>query len=352
MGAVYLAKQLSQDRLVALKILPKEMATDEEFLERFRREARAAMKLVHPNIVAAYDIGVAENYHYIAMEYVDGKDLESILTEKGRFDEKELLKAAHDIASALEAAEAKGIVHRDIKPSNILRNSNGESKLIDMGLSSASQGDRRVTMAGFAVGTPYYISPEQARGTLDVDGRSDIYSLGATLYHLSTGKLPFPGTNPVVIMTQHITETPRAPHEREPSVSKHISAMIMKMMAKDPAQRYQKASELKAHIERVMKGEAPLMAVAPAISKQPPQKKVDAAKGTKPSVPMPPDNRTTVTAGSPAPKFDLPLDERILRAVDQMFPFVPKNARLAVAAVSLTVVLLALIFFAVLTIMK
>jgi len=350
MGAVYLAKQISQDRQVALKILPKEMAQDEEFLERFRREARAAMKLTHPNIVAAYDVGVAETYHYIAMEYVDGKDLESILNEKGRFQEKELLQVAHDIASALEAAEAKGIVHRDIKPSNILRNSQGVSKLIDMGLSSASQGDRRVTMAGFAVGTPYYISPEQARGTLDVDGRSDIYSLGATLYHLATGKLPFPGTNPVVIMTQHITEIPRAPHEREPGVGKHVSALIMKMMSKDPAERHQKASDLKADVERVMKGEPPGGAViAP---KQASQKNLAAGKGSKHAVPIPPDNRTTVTGGVPAPKAEVPFDEKLLHTVDQMFPFVPKTARLAVAAVSLTVVLLAVIFFIVLMLVR
>ena len=257
MGSVYLANQLSLKRQVALKILPREMAKDSEFLERFRREARAASKLTHPNIVSAYDIGVADNYHFIAMEYVDGKNLEDLLEKKKRFEEKELLKVAHDMASALEAAEAKGIVHRDIKPANILMSTQGVAKLTDMGLASASQGDQRVTMAGFAVGTPYYISPEQARGELNVDGRADIYSLGATLYHLATGTLPFPGTNPVVIMTQHLKEIVQLPHLRQPAVSQRVSQLIMHMMAKEPSQRHQNATELKADIERCQKGDPP-----------------------------------------------------------------------------------------------
>lgn len=333
MGAVYLARQISQNRQVALKILPQEMARDEEFLERFRREARAAAKLVHPNIVAAYDVGVADNFHYIAMEYVDGKDLESILNKKGIYETKELLKIAHDICSALEAAESKSIVHRDIKPSNILLNSQGQAKLIDMGLSSAGQGDRRVTMAGFAVGTPYYISPEQARGVYDVDGRSDIYSLGATLYHLCSGKLPFPGTNPVVIMTQHITEQPKAPHEKEPKVDRHLSDLIMKMMAKDPADRQQTASELKVDIEKCMLGESP-------------GTKASGVKKSK--APGQPSKSKIAVPAAPKVSFG----EQISGAIDSLFFFLPKMYRLAAAAVIGTLLLLIFILLIVAIIVK
>jgi serine/threonine-protein kinase len=320
MGAVFLARQISKDRKVALKVLPQDMARDEEFLERFRREARAALKLSHPNIVAAYDFGVAENYHYIAMEYVDGRDLDTILAKKGRLEERELLHIALGICSALEAAEQKGIVHRDIKPANILMTSGGVPKLIDMGLSSASQGDRRVTMAGFAVGTPYYISPEQARGTLDVDVRSDIYSLGATLYHLATGKLPFPGENPVVIMTQHLTDHAKPPHEAEPRVSLPVSILIQKMMEKNVADRPQNARELHADIQKCLRGERPVLAGDPPAQVKPAPR---AAGGQAKAVAPPP--------------VRAPLSDRIDALLASGMPFVPPVYRLAVFASILTI---------------
>jgi eukaryotic-like serine/threonine-protein kinase len=343
MGAVYLARQISKDRKVALKILPQDMARDDEFLERFRREARAAQKLSHPNIVAAYDVGVAENYHYIAMEYVDGRDLDTVLAKKGRFEEVELLKVAHGICSALEAAEEKGIVHRDIKPANILMNSEGVAKLIDMGLSSASQGDRRVTMAGFAVGTPYYISPEQARGTLDVDVRSDIYSFGATLYHLATGKLPFPGNNPVVIMTQHISEYAKPAHEREPAVSRHVSTLIQKMMEKDVAHRQQNARELKLDIEKCMRGETPVLA---PIAEMPAKRRVPAAgSGARPKSRQ--DSKTNIPAAQVAP-----LGEQIDALLASALPFVPQVYRLAVAASALTILFFGVLLAVIIVLMR
>jgi serine/threonine-protein kinase len=325
MGAVYLARN-SEGVDVALKVLPPNLAQDQEFLERFRREARAASKLSHPNIVAALDVGFADKYHYIAMEYVDGPNLEALLKKKTRFNLAEILRIAEDIASALSEAEKHGIVHRDIKPANILMNSKGVCKLTDMGLSSASAGDQRVTMAGFAVGTPYYISPEQARGEMNVDGRADIYSLGATLYHLCTGTLPFPGTNPVVIMTQHISERPQPANVREPSVSPHLSQLLDKMMSKDPAMRPQNAAELKVDLERCAKGEGP-------IARMPGQTPAAA----KPAAPAPD------AAAAPAPVKK----KSFVEFVNGLIPFLPVALRFPVFAVVVTLLLLGAIFLAI-----
>ena len=270
MGAVYLARQVTLDRLVALKILPPEMAADKEFAERFRREARATARLNHPNVIAAYDVGIAQGYHYIAMEYVEGIDLEQKLKDKpnGRFTEKEVLQVARDMAQALESASAHGIVHRDIKPSNILVGSDGICKLTDLGLATNRATDqKRITETGLAVGTPYYISPEQARGETEVDVRSDIYSLGATLYHLVLGVVPFPGDNPVVIMTQHLTQEAKPVCEVDPAVSKALSRLIEKMMAKRQADRHQNAKDLLEDIEHVERGETPLLRRARAKAK-------------------------------------------------------------------------------------
>ncbi|MCY3024238.1 MAG: serine/threonine-protein kinase [Planctomycetota bacterium] len=322
MGSVYLARNVTDNRQVALKILPQELARDEEFLERFRREARAASRLTHPNIVAAYDVGVADNYHYIAMEYVDGPNLELYMQKRGRLNENQLLKVALDMSYALEAAGAAGIVHRDIKPANILMSSQHVAKLTDLGLASASHGDRRVTMAGFCVGTPYYIAPEQARGDRGVDGRADIYSLGATLYHLATGTLPFSGENPVVIMTKHLNETPAAPHVRQPAIPLYVSALIQKMMAKNPADRPQNAGELRADIERCIRGEMPLPKAA-------------AAK----AAPAP------VAPAAPARAApSLALLDTVLASLDRLLPFVPKLFRLPVAAVGATIGLLVVLW--------
>jgi serine/threonine protein kinase len=304
-------------------VLPQDLARDQEFLERFRREARTASRLTHPNIVAAVDVGFADGFHYIAMEYIDGPNLEKVLEKQRKLPPPILLKVAMDIACALEGAEGAGIVHRDLKPGNILLNSQGVAKLTDLGLSSASAGDQRVTMAGFAVGTPYYISPEQARGDRDVDCRADIYGFGATLYHLATGVLPFPGTNPVIIMTQHLQETPPAPHERDPSLPLPISALITKMMAKEPAKRHQNARELKADIERVMRGKMPAPAAA-ATSKT----------GTASTAPT---NKT------PRPPSE-PFLNRMLAGLDKLLPFVPADLRLPCAAGAATAVFIGLLW--------
>jgi serine/threonine-protein kinase len=319
MGAVYLARQISQNRQVALKLLPKELALDQEFVERFKREARASQKISHPNIVAAYQVGFAQGQYFIAFEYVDGPDLDTILAKRGFLPEKEVLNLALALCGALEAAHAMGIAHRDIKPSNILISSKGVPKLIDLGLSSASQGDRRVTLPGFAVGTPYYISPEQARGMLNADARVDFYGLGATLYHLATGKLPFPGNNAVVIMTKHIRENPAPPHEQNPAVSRPLSALIQKLMSKNPAGRPQNAQELRTDIENCMQGQAPILRI-PAHAPAP-----------------------AMDEGQPAAEPAKPLDERIFDLVDEIFSFAPKFMRVPLASALCTLLVLALL---------
>jgi serine/threonine protein kinase len=342
MGSVYLANRLSTGQKVAIKILPNDLARDAEFLERFRREARAALKIKHPNVVAAYDVGVADNYNYIALEYMDGPNLELILQKKGRFSEEDLLKTAMDMALALEAAEEQGIVHRDIKPANILMNSQGVSKLTDMGLASATKGDQRVTMAGFAVGTPFYISPEQARGDLDVDCRADIYSLGATLYHLVTGTLPFPGNNPVLIMTKHLQEMPQKPNERQPAVSERISALIWKMMQKDPKDRHQSAVELKADIERCMKGEMPAGKNAGG-AKAAAAKAKPKAKAEKSAVETVEDAAPVSSASSKSAA------DQLLAIPDKILPFVPEALRWPVFAVGGTLGFLIVLWVAIKT---
>jgi len=257
MGSVYLAVKISTGEQVALKILLPELVNDPEMYERFKREARATQRFSHPHIVSAVDFGNVEKYHYIAMQYVDGPDLEKLLASDGLFGEEKILRVAFEMALALEEIEKQGIVHRDMKPSNIMVTSAGVYRLTDLGLSSAGAGDQRVTMAGSAIGTPFYISPEQAKGDMEVDIRADIYGLGATLYHLATGSVPFPGINDVMIMTAHL-KTPLTPPETvEPSVSPCVSALIQRMMEKDPAQRPQTAAELKHMIEQCQRGELP-----------------------------------------------------------------------------------------------
>jgi eukaryotic-like serine/threonine-protein kinase len=332
MGSVYLAKQVSSGRNVALKILPPDLAKDAEFLERFRREARSAMRIAHPNIVAAYDEGESGGHHYIAMEYIDGPNLETLLQKGGPFKSEQILKVLLDMAAALEAAQKDGIVHRDIKPANILVNSKGENKLTDLGLASASQGDQRVTMAGYAVGTPYYISPEQARGDLDVDIRADVYGLGATIYHLATGQLPFPGNNPVIIMTQHLQEMPPAPNLRNPSVSPQLSALILKMMAKDPKQRHATPADLRDDVLRVQRGEMPLPAVQRVVAAVPAQRRITTQEPTRPTK-------------SPEPRpVAAPAGDPFTRTIDAVFGFLPSAARVPVAAVVVTLTMLAALY--------
>ncbi|HOX07197.1 MAG TPA: serine/threonine-protein kinase [Planctomycetota bacterium] len=261
MGAVYKAQRGLDGQIVALKILPRSKAQDAEFLDRFEAEARAAFELSHPNIVRALDMGQADGYHYIAMEFVDGRDLYQILEKRGKLDAGEAVGITIQIAEALEHAHGERLVHRDIKPDNILiENGTGKAKLTDLGLcieEPSVLAKPRITRRGLAMGTPFYFSPEQARGEEDIDIRSDIYALGATLYEMVTGKPPFEGASAAQVMLRHIQEEVISPKEIDRSIPDGLCRVIERMMAKSREDRYQTPTELLVDLRLVADGKPP-----------------------------------------------------------------------------------------------
>jgi len=255
-GTVYKARQISMDRLVAIKILPPRYADDKRFIERFYQEARAVAKLNHPHIVTGIDVGSVGDCHYFVMEYVDGESLAARLDREGALKEAEALEFTRQIALALEHAYKNGIVHRDVKPANILVTRGGVAKLADLGVARRAESDVEAS-TGRVFGTPYYMSPEQARGSVDIDIRSDIYSLGATLYHLLSGKPPFHGFPPAVVMAKQIAEEPEDVRKLAPAVSKEAAELLALMMAKNPDDRPETPGDLVEEIKRVQKGRSP-----------------------------------------------------------------------------------------------
>ncbi len=261
MATVFLAQQESLDRPVAIKVLPKKFSENKEFLERFYKEGRAAAKLNHANIVQAYDVGQSGEYHYFVMEYVDGTTVYDQIIEKKKLSQEEALPIIRQVAKALQHAHERGFIHRDIKPKNIMIAKNGDVKLADLGLARAL-GDREAAEAeaGRAYGTPYYISPEQIRGKKNITTATDLYGLGATLYHMVTGKVPFPGKNPSDVMHRHLKQELVPPDHLNPSLSAGFSQIIEMMMAKDVRLRYQNASDLIEDLDTVQSGGSPQFA--------------------------------------------------------------------------------------------
>ncbi len=261
MATVYLARQVSLDRPVAVKVLPKRYSKNPEWVDRFYAEGRAAAKLNHPNIVGALDVGLAGEFHYFVMELVEGRTAYDDLYERGQYEEKEALDIIIQIARALEHAHQAGFIHRDVKPKNIMITREGVAKLADMGLARAvTDREAAEAEAGKAYGTPYYISPEQIRGQKDIDFRADIYGLGATFYHLVTGQVPFDGANPSAVMHKHLKAELTPPDHVNPSLSAGISEIIETCMAKSPEDRYATTSDLLYDLESVRKGEPPMQA--------------------------------------------------------------------------------------------
>ena len=238
MGEVWLARQSAMDRKVALKLLAREFTMDSHFVERFLKEVKISAKMDHPNMVTAFDAGCDKGIYYLAITFVDGSTLEDKLEELGVFNEKEALKIIIDIASALKYAwDEYQIIHRDIKPANIMIDRRGTGKLMDLGISKSTHEEKNLTMTGTIIGTPYYMSPEQGIGERDLDFHTDIYSLGATLYHLVTGEVPFQATTALGIVSKHITEPFPPPQDKNPEVSDECSALLEIMMAKSPSDR-------------------------------------------------------------------------------------------------------------------
>ena len=253
MANVYLAEDQELGRRVAIKILNDRHANDEQFVERFRREAKNAAALSHPNIVSIYDRGEAEGTYYIAMEYLDGRSLKELIISRGPAPLNVAIEYVRQILSALRFAHRHGIVHRDIKPHNVLVDAEGRVKVTDFGIARA--GASQMTEAGSIVGTAQYLSPEQARGT-NVDQRSDLYSLGIVLYELLTGTLPFNGDTPVEIAMKHLSQTPELPSVSRPELPRELDLVVTRALAKDPEERYQSAEEMDADLERLARGAA------------------------------------------------------------------------------------------------
>ena len=261
MGGVFKARQLSMDRLVAIKVLMGRYTSKPKFLERFRREARLAAKLSHNNIVQAIDVASVGNVHYLVMEYVEGKSIQQELDEGRKFAEKEAVDIALQVAHAIDHAHRRGLIHRDIKPANILLTNDGIAKLADLG-TAREMGDAALARAeqGMTIGTPFYIAPEQAAGKADIDGRADIYSLGATLYHMVTGRPPFPGPGVDAVLHAHQKEPLTPPERLNPDLSPALGRVISMMMAKSRRQRYQTPEGLIIDLECLSSGEAPRLA--------------------------------------------------------------------------------------------
>ncbi len=261
MATVFKARQLSLDRIVAIKVLPKRMSENPEYVERFYKEGRAAARLNHPNIVQAIDVGEAGGYHYFVMEYVKGKTVYDDVKDGNVYDEKEALKVIIQIAEALQHAHARGLIHRDVKPKNVMITEDGIAKLADMGLAREVTDQQAAQMeAGRAYGTPYYISPEQIRGELDIDFRADIYSLGAMFYHMVTGRVPFEAPTPSAVMHKHLKETLVPPDHVNNELSVGAAEVIELMMAKNRDERYNSVKTLQEDLNSVYNGELPLHA--------------------------------------------------------------------------------------------
>ena len=245
MAVVFKAKQISLDRVVAIKVLPKKLSQDKEYVQRFYAEGQVAAKLNHPNIVAAIDVSESQGYHYFVMEFVEGKTVDDELKAGKVYDEPEALGIAIQMAQALIHAHNLGLMHRDVKPKNIMITRDGTAKLMDMGLARVTDdADAIAAEAGRLFGTPYYISPEQIIGRKSVDKRCDIYSLGATLYHMVTGRVPFEADDAKSVMIKHCKEKLVAPDRYNLDLSFGIVKVIQKMMSKKRSDRYQSAEEL------------------------------------------------------------------------------------------------------------
>ena len=258
MATVYKARQLSLDRMVAIKILSERYSKNPEYVERFYKEGQAAAKLNHPNIVQAIDVGEAGGHYYFVMEYVEGHTLYDELASGKVFSEAEALRYILQVARALAHAHERGLIHRDVKPKNIMLTQDGVAKLADMGLARLAADEQAAQAeAGKAYGTPYYISPEQVRGEVNIDFRADIYSLGATLYHLVTGRVPFEGPTPAAVMTKHLKEPLIPPDHINTSLSMGLGEVVEVMMAKRRENRYPSTKNLLLDLEAVAAGESP-----------------------------------------------------------------------------------------------
>jgi serine/threonine-protein kinase len=261
MSEVHHGHDVRLGREVAIKILRADLARDPQFQERFRREAQNAAALNHPAIVAVYDTGEASTEQgalpYIVMEFVEGRTLRDIVKTEGPMSQKRAMEVMADVCAALDFSHRHGIVHRDVKPANVMITKNGAVKVMDFGIARAMHdGQSAMTQTAAVIGTAQYLSPEQARGE-QVDARSDVYAAGCVLYELVTGEPPFTGDSPVAVAYQHVREDPNPPSSVNPAVSPELDAVVLKALAKGPANRYQSSAEMRSDLVRTLSGQRP-----------------------------------------------------------------------------------------------
>ncbi len=289
MGAVYKARQLSLDRDVAIKVLSPDLARDEAFVRRFLAEAKAVARVNHTNLISGIDVGDADGLKYLVMEYADGNTVASLLRRGGALDEERALVIALQVARALEHAHRAGLVHRDVKPDNVIVTRDGVAKLCDLGLARLEGASESVTR----MGTPAYISPEQARGDAHVDARSDLYSLGATLFHMLVGRPPYEGVSGPQVLAKHLTEPVPSLLASGADVSPRTEELVRRLLAKVPTERFATAGELVQALDaqvRALQGARGAQVAAPAMAAPAPLKS------------PPPAAPARAPAGAPVPR--------------------------------------------------
>ncbi|MCX6071354.1 MAG: serine/threonine-protein kinase, partial [Chloroflexi bacterium] len=324
MAVVYKGRDLRLNKTVAIKLLPDAvMEKGQEFAERFIREAQAAARIEHTNVLPVYFIGAENERLFIAMQYVDGGTLEELLKRQGRLEPMEATRLVREVALALAAAHAHRIIHRDIKPSNVMLMKDGHVLVADFGLAKSGEATTMLTSSGVIMGTPAYMSPEQG-SALPVDARSDLYSLGVMYYQLVTGKLPYVADNPLVIINQHVNAPVPDPRALVPDLNENIRASILWLMAKRPEERFQSASDLVQNLNVILglpqyaglpSMVATPVSAAPAVAQaiapqQPALSKAEGVRGQSsgtaqppavPSAVAPPPAAPPPTPGQPAP---------------------------------------------------
>src|ERR1700733_13943106 len=268
MADVYLAEDQLLGRQVAVKVLQHRFAEDQEFVERFRREASSAAGLSHPNVVAIFDRGEWDGTYYIAMEYLPGRALKAVVREQGPLEPVVAIDIVIQILQAARFAHRRGVIHRDLKPHNVILDEEGRAKVTDFGIARAGASD--MTLTGSIMGTAQYLSPEQAQGHA-VSASSDLYSVGVILYELLTGVVPFEGETAVAIAFKQVSAEPRPPSAVNPAVPAALDAVVLRALAKDPAHRYANADELIAALEHERQLLAALSGASTAVAGGPPQ---------------------------------------------------------------------------------